>query len=380
MSIAKIKILHYGLSVNNGGVEASILRTAQSINKERFELHFIIAKGQPACFQEELQALGGVFHEITARRTSFFNNRRDLNRLFKEQRFDVLHMHLCTLSYISPVRYARKNGVACVLHSRSSSATSMRVRLLHYLNRAVQPKRTIARVAVSTQAGRWLFGSRLAFDVLPNGVNTSKYAFDEKERILGRHEFALSEDCLVLGYVGAFLPVKNHGFLIDIAEELAGRGANFAMMLIGAGPELEKIKALANAKGVSANIKFLGARKDVGRLYSIMDALVFPSKFEGFPNVVLEAQASGLPCLVSTAIPREILLSELCQSLDLELGAEAWATRLLAIKAQSIEDRKLAKQRVAFSGFSVESEIAKIESLYDRMLLAKSESATSRYL
>lgn len=364
MKVEKIRVLHYGLSSNNGGVEASILRTAQHIDTSRFELHFIITKDRRVCFQDELKGLGGVFHEITARRKSFLANRRDLDRLFKNHRFDLLHMHLNTLSYTAPAHYAQKHGAGILLHSRSSGASSKRVRLLHYLSRALQPWRGATRVAVSDQAGRWLFGRGCSFEVLPNGVNTQKYAFGGDERSMGRRELGLRDDCLVLGHVGAFLPVKNHAFLVDIAEILAKRGMDFALILVGAGPGLEQIRALAQDRGIAQYVKFLGARNDLKRIYSIMDLMVFPSKFEGFPNVILEAQASGLPCLASTAVPEELALSNSCKLIELEQGASVWATALQSMKPLSPNVREAAAEVVESSRFSVKNEVDRLERLY----------------
>src|SRR5690606_25209999 len=148
-------------------------------DRQRFEQHYLVAAGEPVAFRRELEALGGVFHEMKPRRVSVFENRRDLDRIFKNHTFDVLHLHLNTLSYIAPARYARKYGAACLFHGRSSGASSIRVRISHYLNRAFQP-RGVTRVAVSDQAGKWLFGERSRFDVLPNGVNSAEYSFDRE--------------------------------------------------------------------------------------------------------------------------------------------------------------------------------------------------------
>ena len=364
----KTKVLHYGLSGSMGGIETYLLRIASLINKDNYEFHFLVAKGENSCFNSELRSIGCFFHEITPRKKSFFENRRDLDKLFSSEKFDIFHMHLNTLSYVAPIEYAQKYGAVCVIHSRSSGASSFRVRIFHYLNRALLRNKGITKIAVSQQAGDWLFGYSAEFDVLPNGVDVSKYAFDEELRAQGRAELSLSDECLVLGHVGAFLPVKNHEFLLEVAEELSNKNIDFALILIGSGPDLENIKAVAKEKGISSSLKFLGIREDLEKLYSIMDVFILPSKFEGFGNVVLEAQASGLPCVISNAVINDLALSDQCQLVSLDKGAAAWAKHILEIKRVINSQRKAAMTGLEFSSFSVDSEIARLESLYQRML------------
>ena len=357
-----MRILHFGLSHNTGGIERSLLRLAQHVDRQQFDFDFLDLTGGAACFRDELIELGGRFHNVTPRSVSPWQNRRQLRTLFREEHFDVLHLHVNTLSYVQPARIALRVGIPVIIHSRAAGWPNLGVRrVLHEANRHFLPWPQIERVAVSRQAGDWLFGRKSDFKVVNNGIDVERFAFTDARRSQMRSALGLS-DKFIVGHVGMFSPVKNHSFLLQTFEAISRSRNDAVLILIGEGPLKEDIKAETARRGLDEKVRFLGSRRDVPELLAAMDLLVFPSISEGFPNTILEAQCAGLPCLVSDNVTPEVVLSADCLRLPLDSGAEYWAS--LVPRIEGCRDRSAGAQRIRDAGMSVESEVEEIQSLY----------------
>jgi glycosyltransferase involved in cell wall biosynthesis len=173
--------------------------------------------------------------------------------------------------------------------------------------------------ACSLNAAKWLFPHRVKeCKILYNGIRPQDYLFDEKKREKVRKNLGISDEAFVMIHVGRFAKQKNHEYLVKILESYQKQdSSDWQILLVGEGPLEDSIKEKVKAAGLEAHVRFLGSRKDVNELYSAADLFVFPSAYEGLGIVVIEAQASGLPCIVSAAVPEEAdmevgLLHTLC--------------------------------------------------------------------
>ncbi|WP_226675674.1 glycosyltransferase [Rossellomorea aquimaris] len=361
-----IRILHYGLSSNRGGIETYLNKLWNNIDRSTFKFDFIDTNIEKPCFYDEFKGLGSNFYKITHRNISISKNKRDLENLFKQESFDILHCHLNTLSYIEPVLIALNHGCEVIVHSRSSGASnSLVTNLLHYYHSIVLPKNKIKKVAVSNLAGKWLFGKTTNFQTINNGVDINKFKFNSDNRERLRRELNI-EDKFVVGNVGAFLPAKNHGFILKIFKELIQIKPEAILLLIGTGPLKKEVQNLVYEMNLQEKVYFLGIREDIPELLSAMDFFLFPSIFEGFPNAVLEAQTSGLPCLISDVITDEVVLSKECIRLPLNLPTENWVNNILNFNMFSNRDQ--GSIAVEQTGYSVKDEIKKVEKLYYSVL------------
>lgn len=361
-----IRVLHYGLSTNTGGIETYIQKLWNNINKFEFHFDFIDETLAKPSFHDEFIEMGSKFYKITPRSISMSKNKKDLKDLFENETFDIVHCHLNTLSYVQPILAALKFGSKVIVHSRSSSASnSLMTNSLHHLHSLTLPKNKIKMIAVSDLAGKWLFGKSARFETLNNGIDIEKFRFNKEKRRKIRNELNI-DDQFVLGHVGAFLPVKNHKFIIRVFNELRKYRPNSALILIGKGPMEEEIIQLVKDMGIEKKVIFLGRRADISDLLSGMDCFLFPSVFEGFPNAVLEAQCSGLPCLISDTITSEVAISKNCIRIPLNLSVQQWVTNILNIT--TYKDRSCGSDILKNYGFSVEEEINKIESIYKSVL------------
>lgn len=359
-----IRVLHYGLSSNRGGIETYLDKVWTQINRNEFLFDFIEGKdNNEVCYKEKFTKMGSKFYPITSRKESIFRNRKELDELFRNGDFDIFHCHLNTLSYIEPINAAIRNNVPVILHSRSGNTKGSHItKTLHFLNARIIRNKVMTKLAVSNYAGDWLFGRKSDYLVINNGVDVAKFAFSKKDRIRIRSELNL-ESKFVIGNVGALNIAKNQTLLLDIFYEILKIKANSELLIVGDGNLREKLEKKANLLGVINSVRFLGNRSDISSLLSAMDVLVMPSLYEGFPNAVLEAQTSGLPCFLSDSITNQVKILDSCQYLSLHQSPIEWANVILGKIGEDIE-RESASQIVYDYGFSVDREIEIIEKIY----------------
>lgn len=361
-----IRVLHYGMGSNLGGIETYLWNLARTIDRNTYQFDFLYSDtGRVPALAAELAELGSSFHGVTPRRVSITRNRRELAELITPDRFDILHFHANTASYVEPVRAGLRGGVPVIVHSHNAGTSRSPVtQILHRVNSRLTPWRRVTRVAVSEAAGRWMFGRRSGFEVVPNGVDVDAFRFDPRTRMQRRRSLGLGAHDFVIGHVGAFLPAKNQEFSLEVLRELLTDKPSAMLLFVGTGPLEEKARARVTELGVQDRVRFLGRQDDMPALMSAMDRLIFPSRYEGFGLVALEAQAGGLPCCVSEAVPASVLVVPSAQRLPLSAGPGAWATALLTEFAPS---REGGAQVVAAAGFSVESNSAHVADVYARV-------------
>lgn len=360
-----IEILFYGLSTNKGGIENYLYKISRYLDKSIFHLNFIDETEGKACFRKELEELDCQFFDITARRISFKKNREDLRRLFLENSFDILHFNANTLSYTKPVEFALKNDVQVILHSRNGGCENSFITYeLHYMNKVrFMHNKHIYRLAVSDEAGKWLFGASASYKIFNNGIIIKDFRFYTEIRKQIRAFWNLGND-FVIGNVAAFFPTKNHLFMIEVLKEILKQTKAVKMVFVGDGPYKSEIEDLIQREHLQDYIILMGKRGDIGHILAAFDSFLFPSRFEGFPNAVLEAQTSGLPVIMSDCITKEVSIQGLCTFCSLEKSPQLWAETILQIPVQTDNARELAYLKVDELGFSVESEIKKLENLY----------------
>ena len=234
--------------------------------------------------------------------------------------------------------------------------------------------------ACTEHAGRWLFGNKTfekgKVTIINNGIDIEQFLFNEKIRNEKRNEMGIKHTDIVIGHVGRFIPQKNHKLVINIFYELYKKNNNYKLLLIGQGPLQNKIKEKVKRLKIEDSVTFLGQKKDVNKYYQAMDLFLFPSLYEGLGIAVIEAQTSGLPCIVSTEVPLETKVSEKISFISLKKADSIWIETINKIIEK---DRDVKINRLIREGFSIMVEAKKLENIYITLFYGRKNGNTKRF-
>lgn len=322
-----MRVLVWGMQNNLGGTEAVIENIVSSLNG-RIDFDFIVYEGIP----NHRDVLVGTNRAVIvpAKRRDYRGYRAAMEQYFEDNsaQYDAVWSNLNILNNIDVLKLAYEHGIPRrILHAHSTgNEGALHQRILNRMNRRTIDEYVNERWACSRSVGNALFGNKL-FTVVPNAIDMGKYAFDGEARQRVREELDLG-DRFVVGAIGRLAPIKNHGFLLRATAELVKEDPRAALVIAGEGELLGSLSRQAEQLGINDNVVFPGPRSDVPALLSAFDVYAMPSHFEGVPVSFIEAQASGIPCIVSSAIGDEAIISGAVEKLATD-SPEAWAKALL---------------------------------------------------
>lgn len=380
-SSEKIRILHAVYGMNRAGIETWLMHVLRKIDRERFHMDFLVHSSEPSDFDEEIRSLGSSVIPC-ARPFEVWKHPRQLRLVLQEHGpYQVFHSHVSYHGYL--MQLARRFGVPVRIAHSHNDRQEFRPRedpLRWLFLVATDPwlhRHSTAGLAASERAARALFGDGWRDDprwrVLPCGVDLEPFRAAPDPS--ARAELGLPPSVPVIGHVGRFYEQKNHALLIDVGAELAREGLDFRLLLVGDGPLRGQIERRAREAGLAGRVRFAGSRPDVARLMNeAMDVFVFPSLYEGLGLALVEAQASGLPCVVSDVVPTEAdVVPELVRRVDLRSSAKRWASCVrAALDAPRGRPRSEALGLVEASPFNVERSLEALERFYLETVLATS--------
>lgn len=327
--------------MDSGGVEAVVMNYYRHMDRSQIQFDFYLAEDSVFPQREELERLGAGIYLIPAYSRPIAYHKA-LYRAFKEKKYRIVHAHLSTMS-VFPLFAAWRAGVPVrICHNHTTAHWGEGIKtFLKYILRPFNKIFATDYFACGETAGRWMYGNR-CFDsgrvtVMPNAIDTEKFAFDPEARIRLRDELGIPQDAFVVGHVGRFTYAKNHNFLLDIFSGLLKEKSNARLLLIGEGELMGEIQEKVQGLGIKDSVIFTGVRKDVNKLYSVMDVFCLPSFYEGMPVVAWEAQANGLPCVFSDVVSRESEKSQNCCFVEKEQDKEKWIELLFNSK-QRVEN------------------------------------------
>lgn len=357
-----LNILPTGLCMD--GISNSVLNYYKNIDNNKVNIDFAVPSVIEN-YEKIIKNNGGNIHLIQGRKKRPFKYIKKLARIIQEGKYDMIHAHGSSAILCLEMIAAKKAGCKIrIAHSRNTKADH---KILDKVLRPVFYKTYTNGFACGEKAGNWLFGER-KFEIINNGKNIEEFQYNSDIRKKIREEYNLSNK-IVIGHVGGFNYQKNHEYLLEIFEQLNVINKNkYKMVLIGDGKLRETIEEKAKELGIYNNIIFVGKTAEVSKWLQAMDIMVFPSRFEGFPNVVVEWQISGLPCIISDKITKDVKLTRLVQFESIEDKPKKWAERIDKIE---IEDRERNKEeihkQIREEGFDIKENAKKLEEIYMKL-------------
>ena len=365
---------------HKGGTEAVVLSYYNNIDRSKYHIDFLLHGYEEECKSNEIHnyllSCGSKIFCVTPRGKNFIKNKHEIKKVLQDNKYDIVHSHMDSAGYFF-LKEAKKAGVPlCISHSHNTSNAAKSGNLiLKYIYKVIYrqaiknlPKVTDLRIACSTEAGNWLF-RKSKFIVLNNAIDIEKYAYDSSKRKEARQKLGLKDE-IVIGHVGRFALQKNHNYLMDIFADLLTRHVDAKLVLVGTGELLDNIKQKVSRLGIEESVIFLGARNDVNELMQAFDIFLLPSLYEGLPVVGIEAQASGLPCVISSTVSPEVKLSENVKIVPLEAPTSYWCDTIEELYSRNVE-RKNGSDIVRNAGFDIKDVIYKLMKIYEDNLKEK---------
>lgn len=354
--------------MDSGGIETVVQNYYRHIDRSKLQFDFYFAEGSRLSQCQELEQLGAGLYPIPPY-LHLFAYHRALYAAFKQRGYMMVHAHLSTMSVFSLFAAWRAGVPVRICHNHSTACWGEGIKtLLKYVLRPFNKIFATDWFACGKVAGQWMYGSR-AFHagrvtVIPNAIDTIQFAYDSEARERLRGELGIPQNAFVVGHVGRFIYQKNHKFLLKAFAELQKTRSDAHLLLVGEGRLQKEIRRQAEAFGIQKKIIFTGARQDVNKLYSVMDVFCLPSHYEGMPVVAWEAQANGLPCLLSDVISREASQGPDCWFFPLQKGCRQWAQWLAK-----------PSKRLAVCPPDIVASAARLEQFYlERSIQAKGET------
>lgn len=366
----KIKILMVLGNAGRGGAQAYVMNILRNIDLTRFEIDFLVNRRTKDGYEAEIEALGSRIYVTPAfKGINLFSYIAHINEILQQGKYDIVHGHASSSAALY-LRAAKKHGCATIAHSHSAG----------YRGNAVeQIVKRFFTIGVKSQGDYWfgcsalaakrLFGRNYAknkkYHHIPNAITAQKYQYDEGVRQRIRSELGIGEGEILYGHVGTFSVPKNHSFLMEVFHKLQEKqGEKAHLVLLGEGALKETVQQDVVSRGMDKQVTFTGNVSNVGEYLMAMDVLIFPSLFEGLPLTLLEAQAAGLPCVISDTITDEVYLTDLIKVVSLAKSAEEWAQIAEGARAN---DRQAYNQQVAETRFNMSNSIHELMALYEGM-------------
>lgn len=353
--------------LKNDGITNSILNYFAYMNRSDMEVDLLKTADVAPEIEGRIQEIG-LKVVFTQYRKNVLRYILSTARLIRKNHYDIVHVHGSSAILSIDLLAAWLGG--CKVRIAHSRNTQCDYKIIDKLLRPLFNLLCTERFACGQDAGRWLFGDR-PFIVIKNGKDITKFRFDSKLRDSVREKYGWQEYTLI-GHVGNFNYQKNHEFLIRVFAQLYSQNKQYRLVLMGSGESyFDAAKEQVKSLGLEDAVVFMGSITNVPEILQAMDLMLFPSRFEGLPNVVLEWQISGLPALISDKITRECKVTNLVQYLSIDQGEKVWTDAVLSMENTS-EDREARSEEACVqmreAQFDIQENAKNLKKIYRRLL------------
>ncbi len=382
-----VRVLHVLGGLSLGGAESRIMDLYRCMDRSKVQFDFLVhqdgAERVPEFYDKEVEGLGGNIYRLPKFKVyNYAAYKKAIRSFFREHHdFAVVQGHMTSTASIYLPEAAKAGVPVRVAHARSAGVDQGLKGIMTKILRIPLLKCADYCFACSGEAGRSVFGKKWidspkAF-IIPNAVDVRKFVYQESVRKQIREELGIA-DGYALGHVGRFHYAKNHEFLLEVFavfhDRMKEKGIRAALLLLGEGPGMEAAVRQASDLGVRQDVFFMGNQKEVWKYYQAMDYFVFPSRFEGLPGTVIEAQAAGLRCMVSDRVTREAGISRLVHYEDIGIPAKDWAGYIMDNMSYQRENMC---QVIEDAGFDVREQAYRMERFYLTGEMSKMRSLPS---
>lgn len=353
-------------TLNVGGAETFILKVFRSIDRSKLIFDFLVCEKNKGIYEDEVEFLGGRVYHGYYKVNNLAKNLYCIYSTVRRGKYKTVFIFSQHPIVALDLIIAKLGGAnRRIVRSTNSACGGTLSNIVAYIMRPLMNLFISERIAPSREAALWLFGKRIVkrgkYTILNNGLDLNTFRFSESDRAQFRRELHLDNE-IVIGHVGRFNYQKNHSFLIEVFKAFYDENKNSKLVLIGKGETKNQVALQVRNLGLNDAVIFLDVRSDIPYCLSGFDAFLFPSFFEGMPNTVVEAQACGLPCLISDSITKDAKITDLVVMKSLEETPLMWA-KMLKRMIKSNRDRESYSSVMSGSGYSIDSVCEKLSSI-----------------
>ena len=345
------RVLHIVGAMAPGGFENFIMNIYRKIDREQVQFDFIVHLKKDNAYDDEIESLGGKLYYVTRKSKNPVKNFFEMRKVVKENHYDIVCRHSDSAFTVVDLLAARLGGAKkAIMHSHSTTTGHVGIHKFFRLWMSFVPTH---RFACSQAAGQWMFAKN-KFTFVPNAIETADYLYHADIRESMRKEWKV-ESQNVYGHVGNFVYAKNHMFLLEVFQKIVENDQNAVLFLIGDGELRNDIEQKIRDLNLQDHVILTGRRKDVVRFLQMFDLFFFPSVYEGLPVSMVEAQCTGLPCLISSSITDEIMLTDCVKQKSLEDSREAWAKTAMEMLEEGKKNKRRSRQEeIKKAGYGIE--------------------------
>lgn len=356
------KMVHIVGNLAPGGMGSFLMNLYRNIDREKVQFDFIVMGEKKQNYHKEAQELGATIYKVTGLSKNPVKYFLEIRNIIRKNRYDIVFRHTDVATIAIDLLAARMGGAKRrIPHSHSTDSKHVAV---HKLMRPMLVASATDYFACSKPAAKWMYGSRIAenkqYHLVKNGIDLERYVFDPDKRNAKRKELGLADENLVIGHVGNFVYAKNHLFLLEIFAEVLKQNPSARLLLAGDGELRSEIEQKIEELDIKEQVRLLGLRNDIADLLQAMDVYLFPSVYEGLPIALVEAQASGLPCVISDTIAPESKMTEHIEAYSLKMPIEEWAQKVIE---KSKRERKDSTEILRKAGYDIKDTARFYENL-----------------
>lgn len=316
------------------------------IAKDISNVTLLPAMGGEDVFYEKAKALGVNILSSPHRSQALSDYKKFLRSVLKEGKYDVIHIHGNSATMAIETKIANGLVPVRIAHGHNTRTNHP---LIHKMLKGTLNSTTTNPAACSNEAGKFLFSKD--FTIIPNCVDVDRFTFSEEKRARTRASLGVENEPL-FGHIGRFSYQKNHEFLINIFEKIQKKLPQAKLLLIGTGEEVPTVRNQVSSLHLEDSVIFLGTTEDIESYLCAMDLFLLPSRFEGRPITLVEAETSGLSVIVSSAVPEDAIITRAGLRMRAECTADEWAEA--AVKQYyNTRDRNLASREIKAAGYDI---------------------------
>lgn len=351
------------------GISKFVLDSAKELRKLGNDVTILTSNNVDILIKEDLKKQGIALKD-KMRRNSTLQYFINLIKVIREERYDIVHVH--GNSNTMSIELVAAQIAGCKVRISHGHNTKTDNIVLHRILTPFFKESVTSRFACGVEAGNWLYHNK-DFYIVNNGIDLENYKFNVEKRKVVRRSLGIGEGDILIGHVGSFNYQKNQKFLLDVIFKL---GRKYKLLFLGDGDERKKVQKMVNERNISDRVMFMGNVSDVLDYLNAMDIFVLPSHFEGLPFSLIEAKATGLPCILSDKISREANLASMIYFLSIEDSAE-WCDKIREISKERIDRVDSSNKSItelSFKGYDIKENMIKMNKKYDSLLMASLSS------